>query len=573
MDGGNRVAEFLKAQGITHLFTLVGGHISPILVHAKQLGIRVVDTRHEVNAVFAADAMARLTGMPGVAAVTAGPGVTNSVTAIKNAQLAQSPVVLLAGATATLLRGRGALQDIDQMSLLEPHVKYAARPRTMREVVPALEEAFYAATSGVPGPVCVELALDLLYPERIIREQFEKKTSASSKSLFERALSMYVKGNLAYVFTELGAPKIEKVHTQEIASAKAGDVKSAVRMLEKAARPLMIVGSQAMVHAPRAPELAAAIERMGVPVYLSGMARGLLPPGHRLLRRHKRREALKRADVVVLAGVPCDFRLDYGVHVARAKTIGVNLSEADLNKNRRPTLGVLADPFAFLTAMSSSLSKRCDAWLEELRVKEDEREKEIAAIEAESTEYVNPIALCRSIDRHLGADSILVGDGGDFVATASYVTQPRRPLSWLDPGAFGTLGVGAGFALAAKLERPASDVWLLYGDGAAGFSIMELDTFARHKVPVIAVIGNDAGWTQIERDQRPLLGDDVACRLTYMDYHIVAEGCGAKGIRVDDPARLDAALDDALALSRAGHPVLVNVRMGKTEFRKGSISV
>ncbi|MEQ8981094.1 MAG: thiamine pyrophosphate-dependent enzyme, partial [Deltaproteobacteria bacterium] len=168
---------------------------------------------------------------------------------------------------------------------------------------------------------------------------------------------------------------------------------------------------------------------------------------------------------------------------------------------------------------------------------------------------------------------VLIGDGGDFIATASYTLSPRKPLCWLDPGVFGTLGVGAGFALAAKAQRPDSDVWLLWGDGAAGFSIMEFDTFARHGIPVIAVIGNDACWTQIERDQTPTLGDDVACMLTHMDYQTVAEGCGAKGIRVESPDEIDAALEKALELSRAGHPVLVNAIIGKSDFRKGSISI
>jgi acetolactate synthase-1/2/3 large subunit len=181
--------------------------------------------------------------------------------------------------------------------------------------------------------------------------------------------------------------------------------------------------------------------------------------------------------------------------------------------------------------------------------------------------------LCRAIDAHLSADAMMIGDGGDFIATASYTAQPKKPLSWLDPGVFGTLGVGGGFAMAAKLHRPSADVWLLYGDGAAGFSLMEFDTYARHQIPVIAVIGNDAGWTQIERDQVPILGDDVACRLTYMDYHRVAEACGAKGLFVDKPDQVNAVLDEALALSRAGHPVLVNAKIGKSDFRKGSISI
>ena len=173
MDGGQRVAEVLRSHGVEAIFTLVGGHISPILVESKRRGIRVIDTRHEVNAVFAADAWSRLSGIPGVAAVTAGPGVTNAITAIKNAQLAQSPLVLIGGATATMLRGRGSLQDIDQMALIAPHVKFAARPNTLREVVPALEKAFEEAQSGVPGPVFVELAVDLLYPEKVVREWYK----------------------------------------------------------------------------------------------------------------------------------------------------------------------------------------------------------------------------------------------------------------------------------------------------------------------------------------------------------------------------------------------------------------
>jgi acetolactate synthase-like protein len=575
MHGGARVAEVLKARGVKHLFTLVGGHISPILVEAKRRGIRVIDTRDEKNAVFAADAMARLTGVPGVAAVTAGPGVTNAITAVKNAQLAQSPLVLLGGATATLLRGRGSLQDIDQMALIKPHVKYAARPDTMREVVPALERAFDEAQRGVPGPVFVELAVDLLYPEQVTRDQHKKVLDKPNKTLGEQALGLYVQGHLAYVYTELTAPSIHTPKTPTPIEPEAKLLKEAVKLLEGAERPLMVLGSQTMLHPFRIRDLQLAIEKLDVPVYLSGMARGLFPPGHRLLARHKRRDALKKADVVVLAGVPADFRLDYGTHVARAKVVGINLDREDLTKNRRPEVGLEADPVHTLLQLAGATrrSRNLDGWLDELKKRDREREAEIDAMATLPTEWVNPISLCRAIDAHLADDAIMVGDGGDFVATAAYTAQPRKPLSWLDPGVFGTLGVGAGFAMAAKLERPASDVWLLYGDGAAGFSIMELDTCVRHKIPVIMVIGNDACWTQIERDQTPLLGDDVACRLTYLDYHEVAKACGAKGLLIERPDQVDAVLKEALALSRAGHPVLVNAKIGKTDFRKGSISI
>lgn len=575
MNGGRRVAEALKAQGVSHLFTLVGGHISPILVEAKRLGIRVVDTRHEVNAVFAADAMSRLSGVPGVAAVTAGPGVSNALTAVKNAQLAQSPLVLIGGATATMLRGRGSLQDIDQMSLIEPHVKWAARPNTLREVLPAIERAFEEAKSGVPGPVFVELAVDLLYPEEIVREWYKKTTEKDNKKLTEHALSLYIRGHLRYLFTEIQEPVIHAPKVIEPPEPDNADVRSALKLLEKAERPLMIIGSQAILRPSRLPELIEAIEKIGAPVYLSGMARGLLPPGHRLLMRHKRRNALKEADVVLLAGVPCDFRLDYGSHVSRCKVVGVNLSEEDLQKNRKPDVGILADPFGVLVTLgrNSGPAPERVGWFETLAARDKEREAEIDKMAEEETEYLNPVALCRAINRHLSDDALLIGDGGDFVATVSYTAQPRKPLSWLDPGVFGTLGVGGGFALAAKLARPKSDVWLLYGDGAAGFSIMEFDSMARHGLGVIAVVGNDACWSQIERDQTPTLGDDVACRLTYMDYHKVAEGCGAKGLLLDDPAKTDEVLAKAVELSRAGHPVLVNALIGRSDFRKGSISI
>ncbi len=346
MDGGSRVAEVLVRHGVPFLFTLVGGHISPILVSAKRRGIRVVDVRHEVNAVFAADAVGRLTGVPGVAAVTAGPGVTNAITAIKNAQLAQSPLVLLGGATATMLRGRGSLQDIDQMALIEPHVKFAARPNRLSEVVPALERAFHEAVSGVPGPVFVELAVDLLYDEPTVREWYAASTEHPTPTPMQRATSLYVKGHLAYTFGRGRTPTFHDPPAPRIPVAADRDVRKASDMLAQAERPLMVLGSQAMLRPDRVHELVTAVERLGIPVYLSGMARGLLGTNHPLQLRHKRRKALKAADVVLLAGVPADFRLDYGGHLSRCKVIGVNLIGSFNCASQAAAGMVAADPVA-----------------------------------------------------------------------------------------------------------------------------------------------------------------------------------------------------------------------------------
>ena len=245
MDGGTRVAEVLKKHGVPFLFTLCGGHISPILVAAKRLGIRVVDVRHEVNAVFAADAVARLTGIPGVAAVTAGPGVTNTITAIKNAQMAQVPLVLLGGATATILRGRGSLQDIDQMALIRPHVKWAARPNRLREIVPALHKAFSVAQDGVPGPVFVELAVDLLYDEATVREWTMK--SASGDSWFHRALGLYLRAHLKNVFIASDNPEFAPPASFGIPEAPESTLQQAATLVSEAKRPVMVVGSQTML--------------------------------------------------------------------------------------------------------------------------------------------------------------------------------------------------------------------------------------------------------------------------------------------------------------------------------------
>jgi acetolactate synthase-like protein len=573
VDGGSRVAEVLRAHGVPFLFTLCGGHISPILVGAKRVGVRVVDVRHEVNAVFAADAVARMTGIPGVAAVTAGPGVTNAITALKNAQMAQSPVVLLGGATATVLRGRGSLQDIDQRALVKPHVKFLARPNTVREIVPAMEEAFARAQEGVPGPVFVELAVDLLYAESTIRDWYKAKTDRPPRNLQERAVQTYLKAHLANQFFG-GRRTTSEPRSVKVPTATDKALSGAVDALARADRPVLLLGSQALVQPQRASALVAAIERLGIPTFLSGMGRGLLGKGHPLQLRHARKNALKEADVIVLAGVPADFRLDYGAHFGKGTLVSVNRSRVDLLKNRKPDVAIEADPLETLVALADRVPGRDRAaWIATLRGRDDARDAEIAQMAKAPAPPINPLEVCLGVERHLSDHSALVVDGGDFVASASYVVRPRKPASWLDPGVFGTLGVGAGFALGAKLVHPESDVWLLYGDGSVGFSIAEFDTFVRHGLPVLAVVGNDAGWTQIARDQVDLLGDDVGTVLRHTEYAKVAEGFGAAGWRLDDPTKIDEVLSQALAATRAGRPALVDAIIGKTEFRKGSLSM
>jgi thiamine pyrophosphate-dependent acetolactate synthase large subunit-like protein len=574
--GGDKVAEVLQKQGVRFLFTLCGGHISPILVSAKARGLRVVDVRHEATAVFAADAVARLTGVPGVAAVTAGPGATNTITAVKNAQMAQSPVVVLGGATATMLRGRGSLQDIDQMALMRPHVKWATRVTRLRNLISVLEEGFRIAREGVPGPVFVECPVDLLYPAELVRGWYGAKTGGA-RGVRDAAVKAYIRWHLRRLF---GGAETATARAPAPAEPPLPDpalLRDAAALVSRASRPVLVIGSQATLLTAEIDALAAAVTALGAPVYLSGMARGLLGPAHPLQMRHKRKEALREADLVVLAGTPNDFRLDYGGHVSRsAELVSANRSVRDLTKNRRPTVGVLGAPERFLQELARLVRPReaWAAWTATVRARDEAREREIEVeAAAPSGKALNPLAVCKAVDRALGRDSVVVADGGDFVSTASYILRPRRPLSWLDPGVFGTLGVGAGFALGAKLVRPEADVWVLYGDGSVGYSLSEADTFVRHGLPVIAVVGNDAAWTQIAREQVEVLKDDVGVVLRHSDYHKAAEGLGAAGLRVDDPTCLDSTLGTARGLARDGRPVYVNAILGKTEFRKGSISM
>jgi acetolactate synthase-1/2/3 large subunit len=578
MHGGDLIARVLKNQGVEFLFTLCGGHISPILSGAKALGIRVVDVRDEANAVFAADAVARLTGVPGVAAVTAGPGCTNTITAIKNAQLAQSPVVLLGGATTTLLKGRGSLQDIDQLALFRPHVKWATSISRVRDLVKTVERALLVSQSGVPGPVFVECPVDLLYEESTVRRLYPfQGNGQKAKSLGQRAMTWYVNWHLNRLFAGSETVRFDERRRVTPKEPSTAQVENTFIALAKAQRPVLVLGSQVVGRPEAVGRIVQAIETLGVPTYLAGMARGLLGIDHPLQRRHQRKKALKEADLVILAGFPCDFRLDYGraIH-PKATLIAVNLSARDLKLNRRPTLAVEADPGQFLEMLATDVEKdggEWAAWRQLLAQRDAERDEQIAQQATQATEFLNPLALCQAIDDALAEDSILVADGGDFVGTASYITRPRGPLRWLDPGPFGTLGVGGGFALGAKLCRPESEVWILYGDGSCGYTLAEFDTFVRHGVPVIAVVGNDACWMQIYREQVEVLHDDVACVLDRTPYGQVVEGFGAKGLQLERPEDTAAVLAQAKALAAQGHPVLINALIGKTDFRKGSISM
>ena len=495
--------------------------------------------RDEATAVFAADATARLTGMPGVAAVTAGPGLTNTLTALKNAQLAQSPVLLLGGAAPTALQGRGALQDIDQRPLVAPHVKLFSQVRRVRDLGPAVEEALRRRRApACPARSSSSARSTCSTTRRSIRDWYAD-AAGKGTALADRALRWYLNRHVA--------AHVRRQRRGRTAAARARWPRRAPPTARVRARGRASRG-RAAADGDRQPGawcVLGAGRRAGRGGRADSACRctcrawraACSGRDHPLQMRHQRRDALREADCVLLAGVPCDFRLDYGKHVRRCATlIAANRSAKDARLNRTPDIAAIGDAGLFLQALARPLpgTGRALGRLDraQLRARDaDARGRDRRSRPRRSGEHVNPLALLpRARARPPATTRIFVADGGDFVATASYVLHPRGPLTWLDPGAFGTLGVGAGFALGAALARPGAEVWIVWGDGACGYGLAEFDTFVRHGIPVIAVVGNDAGWTQIAREQVKMLDDDVGTVLARTAYHEVAHGFGAEGI-------------------------------------------
>jgi len=544
--GGRLVADALSREGVTHIFTLCGGHIQNIYDGCLDVGIRVVDVRHEQTAGHAADGWARVTGLPGVCAVTAGPGVTDVVTALANAQRAGVPLVCIGGAGPAILTDRGSLQDMNHIDLVKSITKASFRVLQTDRLAEYVSMAFRVAMSGVPGPVYLEMPLDVLM-------------------------------NFADV-DDFPAPSRARTLAQPAPDPT--ELAEALALLEKAERPVAIIGSQ-LRWSRDAAALTDLLARFPMPTFVNGMARASLPPDHPCLFTRARRAALADADVVLMCGTPFDFRVDYGRTPTwndATKIIKVDRDATQIGHNRGVDVGLVADTGLVLRALADGLpaGKSHAGWLATVRVSEDKsRAKMVPEMRADG-DPPNPLRVCAELDRFIEDDTVVIGDGGDFVATAAYVLRVRRPGLWMDPGPLGTLGVGPGYAMAAKLARPGSRVVAVYGDGAFGLHTMELEAMARQKIPVVCVIGNDAAWTQIRRGQVDLFGAEraVATGLAFTRYDEVARALGCHGEYVETTAGLAPAFERAFAAAaRDEVPAVVNVKIAPSEFRKGAISV
>ncbi|MCL2776573.1 MAG: thiamine pyrophosphate-binding protein [Polyangiaceae bacterium] len=543
--GGRLVAQALKRHGTTHLFTLCGGHIQAIYDGCTDEGIRVVDVRHEQTAGHAADGWARVTGKPGVCAVTAGPGTTDVVTAMANAQRAQIPLLCIGGAGPKQLSDMGSLQDMDHVSLMRPITKWSVQVPETQRIGEYIDAAFRIAQANVPGPVFLEMPLDLLMN----------------------------------VGDETELPSTAPLDNPPRPSGDAHAITKAAELLRNAKRPCFLVGSQIHWSPLRAfhDAIRASLEPFGAPVYLNGMARGALPAAHPLRFSRSRRFALAHADVVIMLGTPFDFRVNYGrlgTWNPDGKVVQVDLDGAELGRNRKIDIAIQGDSGLVLEALARELGAPLShpEWMHAMRAEEDKHIRNMQTEISDNGSPPNPLRVCAELGKRLKPNDIVIGDGGDFVATAASVLPIEWPQLWMDPGPLGTLGVGPGYAMAAKLARPNANVVVVYGDGSFGLHAMEFEAMARQNIPVIALIGNDAAWSQIRRGQVEMYGEAraVATGLDFTRYEKVVEACGGVGFWVERIEELGQALDAAFS---CGKPTCINVKIRKSDFRKGAISV
>jgi acetolactate synthase I/II/III large subunit len=528
--GAQLLVRMLKAEGVRHVFTLSGLHVAPIYAACVEEGIAIVDTRHEQAAAHAADATARLTRGIGVCCVTAGPGVTDALTGIANAWAASSPVLLLGGAAPTFNAGRGSLQEMEQVDLFTRITKWSDRIPAPDRVPTFLARAFRLMLSGRPGPVFLEVPWDVL------SNGVDDAECALPTGYRTRA-------------RQPGDPQL---------------IDQAARLIESGARVAVIAGSS-IFWDDAARELAAFAERAGAPVYLNGAGRGALPADHPHFFSHTRKEALAEADVVLVVGTPLDFRLGYGAGFGEsARIIQVDSDASEIGRNRAVEAGIIGDSRSVLAQLEAALprARKSAGWLGELRQRERAKAERQAEFERSGQKPIHHFRLAKELDEvaRAAGDSMFVADGGNWVGIAAKVIQLRRPGRWLDPGPLGCLGVGAPFAIAAKLLHPDRPVFVIQGDGSFGFNGMDFETALRFKLPMVCVVGNDAAWGQIRLPQVQLFGPEKspATLLAPTRYDKVVQALGGYGEHVEDPAGIRPALERAVA---SGTVACVNVAL------------
>ena len=517
--GGDLALAALRAYGVTEMFTLSGGHVFPLYDAAHKTGFPIYDVRHEQTAVFAAEAVAKLQRRPGLAVLTAGPGVTNGISGLTSAFFNASPVLVLGGRAPAFRWGSGSLQEIDHVPLVTPVTKYAATVPGTEQIPGEVAKALTAALTAHRGPAFLDLPLEVLFSSEEVAAP--------------------------------GEPDIPVVQPDP------EHVTRAATLLATAERPVIIAGSDVW-GGDAVAELRAAAEALQIPVFTNGMGRGALPPGHPLAFAKARRPALNEADVVAVIGTPLDFRLGFGEFGA-AQVVHIVDAPGQRAAHVETAVSPAGDLRLILTALAEHSGGRADhrEWIEGLRAAEDAgRARDAEAMAAES-DPIKPARIYGELRKVLAPDAVTIGDGGDFVSYAGRFLEPAQPGTWLDPGPYGCLGTGMGYAMGARVTYPDRQICVLMGDGAAGFSLMDAESLARQGLPVVIVVGNNGIWGLEKHPMQAMYGYDVAADLQPgLHYDRVVQALGGAGETVEKSSELGPALERAFD---AGVPYLVNV--------------
>lgn len=535
INGGRLFAKALKQEGVEYVFTLNGGHIYNLYEGCADEGIKLIDFRHEQVAAHAAEGWAKVTRKPGVAIVTAGPGVTDAVTGLANAFQAPSPMIMVGGNAAIVDHLRGGLQDFDSATFLKPIAKFSEQVKRVERIPEYVANAFRAATSGVPGPAYLEIPVDIV-----------NGVTDESKVRYP-----------------------QRYRTEARAYGDPDYIQKAVDILTRAERPMVLAGSDVW-WCDAADELRAFVERIGAPVFLNAMGRGSIRSGHPNLGNLGRRYGLVKADAVILIGTPIDFRLSYGdarLFPQNPKLIEIMLDPGKIGLNRDVDAGIVGDTKAVLSQILEALSgsgfqSKSKAWVQEVMSEDRALKSADEELLGSNARPIHPMRLCKELRDFLDEDATVIGDGGDIVTFAARVLNINKPGHWLDPGQFGCLGAGSGFAAAAQLARPGKQVCIVYGDGAFGLTGFDMESYVRFDLPIVAVVGNNGAWNQTAQGVIRRGGKGLATFLSQAtNYAKIMEGMGGHGERVSDPAAIRPALERAFA---SGKPALLDVVIDPT---------
>jgi len=549
VSGGHLVAKALKAEGVDTIFTLCGGHIIDIYDGCIDEGIKIVDVRHEQVAAHAADGYARQTGRLGCVVTTAGPGCTNAVTGIATALRSESPVLHIGGQSALVQWKMGGLQDLPHVDMMRPITKFASTVMSTERVADMVAMAVREAYAGAYGPVYLEIPRDVLDREIEV-----------SKAVLPKA------GQYRASTRSLGDER---------------DIERLADLLVNAERPAILYGQQ--VWAARGHEPAVALLReLDIPGYFNGASRGLLAPGDPHHFDRTRSQAFAKADVLVIVGTPFDFRMGYGKRISVPTLVQIDMDYRTVGKNRDVTLGMVGDPGAVLAAVLAAATGRIKndkrqarrSWMKELAAAEEQATEKLMPLFKSDSRPIHPYRVAWEINEFLGEDTIYIGDGGDVVTISAQAVRPRQPGQWMDPGALGSLGVGTGFALAAKLVHPHKEVLCYYGDGAFGMTAFDMETANRFGAPYIAVIGNNSAMNQIRYGQLAKYGEsrgNVGNLLGDVPFGKFAEMLGGYGEEVREPAQIAPALRRAREqVARTGRSAVINIWVDPREYAPGT---